>query len=423
MDTLYYHRDTCCLCGSADLRSVVPLTKLPLSSPNVGVVGTDATARRIRETTVPLDIYLCGHCGHVQLADIVDPEVQYNNYRYMTAISLDLAQHFEGLAEDVITRLKPPAGGRIVEIGSNDGTLLRHFQNRGMEVLGVDPARDIARRATASGVRTLGTFFTRALAEKLRVAEGPVDAILANNVIANIDDLTDIIEGIKSLLAQDGVFVFETQYGVDVFEKMLLDTIYHEHISYFNVKPLSLFFAQHGMELIDVRRFPTKGGSIRGTVQRTGGARRAMPSVRELIGAEQAKRYDKPEPFRSFATSVAKLKAELGALIAEHEAHGELVAAYGASVGSLTLLHYFELTNRLAFIVDDTPIAEALSGPGYSIPIVNPSEIYRRRPGCIVVLAWRYADPIIAKHPEYLKQGGCFVLPLPEIKIVETQAA
>src|SRR5579871_3505662 len=263
MSVTHYRRDTCRLCGAGELEMVVPLAATPVGDAYVPAEHLDKP-----QETYPLDIWLCRKCGLAQLIDIVDPKVLYVEYVYLTSISLGLVEHFRRYAEDVLRRIQPAKGALVADIGSNDGSLLKAFQDNGMKVLGIDPARDVGKLANERGVETLTTFFTADLARKLNQERGPAAIITANNVFANIDNVDDMIAGIREWLGPDGVFVFETSCVVDVLEKTLLETVFHEHISYFSVKPLEAFFRRNGMELIHVQRVPTKGGSIRSTVQR-----------------------------------------------------------------------------------------------------------------------------------------------------------
>jgi SAM-dependent methyltransferase len=307
--------------------------------------------------------------------------------------------------------------GRLVaEIGSNDGTVLGMFQQRDCRVIGVDPATEIAHQASERGIPTIGAFFTAKLAADIAGSEGKAVAILANNVIANIDDLTDLMSGIGALLAPDGVFVFETGYGAEVITKTLLDTIYHEHISYFVVRSLPAFLDRHGLELIDAEVIASKGGSLRVTAQQRGGPRRRSANVDRMIAAERAAGLDRAETFRDFAARVSGIRDRLTSYLAERRALGPL-AGYGASVGSVTLINYFRLAETLAFIADDNPLTEELRGPGYRIPVVPSEHIHATNPAAIVVLAWRYLEPIMARHGRYLAQGGEFAVPLPEFSV------
>jgi len=256
----------CRLCNSRDLTLVLSLAHTPPANAFVR-----ASQRTKRQQTFPLDVFLCEACGHLQLLDVLDPITLFQDYVYVSGTSSTFVSHFEGYAEHIIRGYQLAGRSLVVDIGSNDGTLLRFFKNAGMRVLGVDPALEIAHKATESGIHTLATFFTSDVARRLRCDYGPARVITANNVFAHIDDLADIVVGVKTLLDTDGVFAFEVSYLVDVYEKLLFDTIYHEHLAYHSVKPLVNFFRVNGMELIDIQRVETHGGSILGILQHSDG--------------------------------------------------------------------------------------------------------------------------------------------------------
>jgi 2-polyprenyl-3-methyl-5-hydroxy-6-metoxy-1,4-benzoquinol methylase len=422
MASWFFKRKTCRLCDSADVERVVPLREIPILTPNVDAKLAMQQHAGVQASTVPLALYRCAGCGHVQLMDVIDPEVQYNNFNYTTTISLGLPEHFRKFAGEVLDAAGTPAGAFVVEVGSNDGTLLRAFKERGMKVLGIDPARRIADKATQSGVRTLATFFTEKLARDIRAEHGAAEIVIANNTFANLDDLTDFAAAVRSLLSPSGVFVFETSYGADVVEKTLIDTIYHEHLSYFMAAPLERYFRKHGMQLIDMQRIWTKGGSIRGTVQLAGGARARNASVDATIADEKRHGFDGRAPFEKMNAAVEALQKEIASLVSSRKAAGKKVAAYGASVGTTTLIQQFGIGKSLEFVADDNPLCEALAGSGYRVPVLRSEAIYERKPDTIIVLAWRYADPIIGKHQRFLSEGGEFVIPLPSVT-VRTRAA
>ncbi len=423
MNPWCYKRSTCRLCDSTQLDCVVPLRAIPIVTPNVDAGNAAREHAGVQELSVPLGLYLCGECGHLQLLDVVNPGVQYNNFRYTTTISPGLPEHFLKFVDEVIASTGTAPASRVVEVGSNDGTLLRAFKERDMNVLGVDPAQTIAERATQSGVTTLPTFFTRELALKIRSERGPADIVIANNTFANIDDLSDFAAAIRSLLTPKGVFVFETSYGADVVQKTLIDTVYHEHLSYFMAGPLDRYFQRHGLQLIDVQHIWTKGGSIRGTVQLADGPLRRLPSVDRMIAEETRLGFDGKAPFDRMKASVAALQNEIAALVGASKAAGNRIAAYGASVGTVTLIQQFGIGPSLDFVADDSPLCEFLSSPDYRIPVLRPEAIYDRKPDLIVLLAWRYADTIIAKHQRFLAQGGEFIIPLPEVRLRSLDSA
>jgi SAM-dependent methyltransferase len=417
--TRYFRtRKTCRLCASPSVEVAVPLEPIAVATPNVDL---DAVARHfsdVAQVSVPMDLYLCRACGHVQILDVIDPEIQYTHFKYTTSISLGLPEHFRKLAEQLINSTGAKPGSLIVEIGSNDGTLLRAFKEHGLKVLGIDPAKDTAQRASDEGIPTLATFFTGKLAEEIVGEHGAAAIVIANNTFANIDDLADVADGIERLLAPGGVFVFETSYGADVVEKFLLDTVYHEHLSYFMVRSLVNFFRHHGMELYDVEHIWTKGGSLRGFVQRAGGLRVAAPAVAAMAARERAIGLDEMTPYRKFAAHVGNIRQRLADIVAEHRSAGRTIAGYGASVGTVTLVQQFGLGPVLDFIADDKPLTDAIRGPDYRIPVLPPTALAERRPSLVVVLAWRYAEPIRKNNIGYLESGGRFVVPLPDLKFL-----
>lgn len=418
MKALYYKREDCRLCGSKDVSVAVSLASMPIATPNFSVPGATPDDP-IYTQEAPLDLYLCHDCGHVQILHVGNREFQYNDYVYTTSSSLGLNEHFAAYAAEVVEELALRAGDLVVELGSNDGTLLRYFKNKGMQVVGVDPARRIAHEATQSGIETLPTFFSAATAEAIRGTHGFAKTVVANNMIANIDDLGEFARSVRGLLAADGIFVFETQYGKDVFEKCLLDTIYHEHLSYLNVKPLITFFSRLEMEVFDVKRIPTKGGSIRVYVQLAGAGRVVSPMVAEMVTAEETGAWFDLDSYKTFAAKVAGIRERLIDLVDSEKSKGNLVAGYGVSVGTLALLPQFGLSQKIDFLIDDNPNRDpVLRGADYTIPVLQGDAIYEKKPGLIVVFAWRYAEPIMKKHQKFSAAGGKFVVPLPAVTIL-----
>jgi SAM-dependent methyltransferase len=406
-------RETCRLCGERELELVLPVAVTP---PGDHYVSADHLSEK--QACYPHDIVLCRRCGHAQLAYTVNPDILYGRYVYVSSISLGLVEHFRGYAGDVLARIKPAAGSLAVDIGSNDGSLLRAFKERGMRVLGVDPAEEIAAKATESGIETWAGYFTKEMAGKVRNERGAAVIVTANNVTANVDNLSEFVEGIRNLLAPDGVFVFETSYLLDVIEKMLIETVFHEHLSYFAVKPLNAFFRRLGMQLIDIQRVPTKGGSIRGTVQLASGRRAVSPSVDDLIEAETKAGLYRPEQFKVFWAKLDAVKKELQRLLRDLKGQGKTIAGYGASVGVTTLLYHFELSELLSFIADDNPRKQNTFSPGHHIPVLASSSLYEKKPDYVLILAWAYSKPIMKKHQAFAAGGGHFIIPLPTVEVV-----
>lgn len=410
----YHHRSTCRLCGRSSLERVLSLAPTPLAN---AFVAKDALTQA--QPVYPLDVYFCGHCAHVQLLDVVDPSVLYRHYVYVSGTSPVFVRHFRDYAADITSRFRTPAGAFVVEIGSNDGTLLRCFKDLGMRVLGIDPAEEITRTVVASGIDAMVGFFTPQLAREIAATRGRAAVIAANNVMAHIDDLSGVMEGVRELLADDGVFVFEVSYLVDVIEKNLFDTIYHEHLDYHSVKPLVGFFCSHGLELIEAIRVESHGGSLRGVVQRADGPRPVGVSVAEAIRQEQSLGLDRAETLRAFAGHINNIKNELTGLLRDFKRQGKRIAAFGAPAKATTLLYHFGFEPGIIdFIVDDSPLKQGLYSPGMHIPVVPSSELYARKPDYVVILAWNFAQPIIDKHAAFREQGGRFIVPLPGVEVI-----
>ena len=274
-------RETCRLCGGPDLTLVLALTPTPPANAFV-----DDAAKAASQACFPLDVFFCETCRHVQLLDVVDPAVLFENYVYVSGTSPSFVKHFDDYAATLMTRFTPPDGSLVVDIGSNDGTLLAAFQKRGLRGLGVDPARDIAAQATEAGIETFADFFSPHLANRIVNDHGPAAIVTANNVFAHADDLRGVVEGVRTLLAPDGVFAFEVSYLADVVADTLFDTMYHEHLAYHSVKPLEMFFAASGMQLFAVERIASHGGSIRGMAGHIDGPHQPDGSVDAMIAEE-----------------------------------------------------------------------------------------------------------------------------------------
>lgn len=409
----YHRRETCRLCEERSLEIIWEFPHTPVGD---AYIPEQMLAKE--QCAFPLGLAFCRSCGLVQLPDVVDPEILYGNYIYFTGISLGLAEHFRSYADAVLCQAATEEGSLVIDIGSNDGTLLKCFKEKGMRVLGVDPAAEVAKRAYMAGIETITDFFNPEIADRIRNEHGPAAVVTANNVLANIDDVPDMIFGVRSLLAEDGVFVFETGYMPDLIQKTIIDNIYHEHISYYSVIPLDIFFNKHGMELVDIRHVPTKGGSIRGMVQLAGGPRPVSPRVTDMIRLERTLGYAGNEPFARFAARLTTIRAQLLEIVEDCKSAGRSVVGYGASVGMTTMIYFFGLAPHLDYLVDDNATRHGLYSPGYHLQVLPSSALYEARPDYVVLLAWQYAAPIIDRHRKYLDKGGQFILPLPEPRLI-----
>jgi len=407
-------RSVCRLCDSPDVELVVGLAPIPLAEKYV-------TGEQRGEHTdlYPVDLYMCRACGHVQLLDVIDPQVLWRDYTYESGRAQGMAEHFEEVAREIVRSSAPTSDALVVDVGSNDGTFLRCFLRRGFRVLGVDPATEIVRKANESGIATVADFFTPQTAARLRHLHGVAQIITAFNAFAHTDDLHGMAEAIGEMLAPDGVFVFEAQYLGDVVERGLLGTIFHEHLSHHSIKPLQAFLARHRLELFDVARVPVQGGSIVGYVQPLGAGRPVSGAVGELVRFEERQGLDRIEGVRVFGERLAAAKERMQRLLGEWAREGKVVCGYGAARSGPTFINQFGLAESLQCVFDDHPAKVGKLSPGHHIPVVPTSEIAVRQPDVIVILAWVHAERIVRQNRAFLEAGGTFVIFNPDVVVVD----
>jgi hypothetical protein len=406
-------RTTCRLCGALELECVLPLRPSP-----IGDALVPPSQLSVTQELYPLDCYLCLGCGHLQNLDVVDPDILFREYTYRTSVSLGLVEHFRNYAAACVESLQLVPGSLVVEIGSNDGSLLKAFKALGMRVIGIDPARNIAAAAIASGIPTIAEFFSSNIAAAICSEHGPATLFCANNVFAHIDDMSDIATGIRTVLGPQAVFVFEVSYILDMIDNMVFDTIYHEHVSHHALCPLEVFLNRHDLTLFDAMRTGTKGGSIRGFAQPLHtGRRERSERLRQMLAEEDRRGIAEPALYRRWFAEIDQRKRAVLARLDDAIAAGGFVAGYGASTTTTTLLYHFELEKRLAFIVDDNPLKQGMFSPGAHIPVLPSSELVSRKPDLVVILAWIYADPILRRNRAFIEGGGRFLVPLPEMKL------
>lgn len=407
-------RSDCRLCGGTRLTLAFSLAPTPPANAFV-----PASASKTPQARFPLDVFFCEDCAHVQLLDVVDPRILFEHYVYVSGTSPVFVKHFRDYAARAANRFGLGAGDLAIDIGSNDGTLLAAFKGLGLKVLGIDPAIEIANDATRRGLETVAGFFTPNLARKIRSDRGAARVVTANNVFAHADDLKGIIEGVRALLAPDGVFAFEVSYLVDVYENTLFDTIYHEHLAYHSVKPLYAFMAANGMHLFAAERVDSHGGSLRGFAQLKGGPRAEDGSVDKLVALEEGLGLDKAETIKGFARRIDALGRDLRDLLGRLKADGKRIAGFGAPAKATTLLYHFGLgPETLDFIVDDSPLKQGLFTPGMHIPVLPSSALFERKADYALILAWNFAKPIVEKNVRFREQGGRFIVPLPRLDVI-----
>jgi 2-polyprenyl-3-methyl-5-hydroxy-6-metoxy-1,4-benzoquinol methylase len=405
-------RQTCRLCDSKRLELVVPLAPTPVAEKYVTKDQLDKPT-----PSYPLDLHICLDCGHVQMLDAVDPAFLFDAYTYKSGNTKKIVDHFDEIAQATMHRYKI-ASGLAVDIGSNDGSLLGRFKQRGMQVLGVDPAREIASKATESGIPTIPEFMSLQLAKKIKSEHGPASVVTAFNVFAHNDDIAGMADSIRELLAPHGVFVFEASYLLDILDKMLLGTIFHEHVSHHSIKPLIPFLRRHGLELIDVQRNSIQGGSIVGTAQLLGGTHTVSKTVTDLLELERVRKLDQPETLRRFSENLQQLKRKLDEMMSDLKRQGKTVWGFGAARSGTTLIAQMGLGKTISHIVDDSPDKQNQFSPGDHIPILPTKALYEKMPDYVFILAWIHAQPIIQNNRAYVEKGGRFIICVPEIQVI-----
>ena len=411
----YYLRESCRMCEEGSLTKAMSLTPTP---PGNDFLTKEELGRD--EPVYPLDLYFCEACHHIQLGHVVDPKILYQkNYSYVSATSAYFVNHLKHYAKDMVERFDLKPGDLAVDIGSNDGTCLSFFKDKGMKVVGVDPATEIAGKATENGIDTIADFFGYRLAVELRKKYGTAKYITSHNACAHIDNLFDVVKGVEHWLDADGVFVLEVGYFVDVYSNTWFDTVYHEHVDYHTVAPFEKLFNRVGMELISVERISPQGGSIRVMAQKKGGIIKRDDSVDELIALEAKLGLDKAETLRKLNHKISQVRDKLHNLIHSLKADGKSIAGFGAPTKATTLMAHFGLdATVLDFIVDDNPLKQGLFTPITHIPVLSSDALYKMKPDYVLILAWNFAEPIMQMHKKYSEQVGQFILPMPNPEIV-----
>jgi len=403
-----HHTRTCCrACEGSRLTRFLTLGPQPLANAFLSDPGEFAT-----EASYPLDVYFCESCSLVQLLDVIDPEVLFGHYLYVTGTSETIARHNVAYARTVTDLLGLGSGDLVVEVASNDGSLLKQFQGLGVSTLGVEPARNIAEEARRNGVETVSEFFNSALGQSLRESYRGAKAVIANNVLAHVDDTIDFLRGARYLLADGGMVIFEAPYLVELLERLEYDTIYHEHLCYFSVTALQRLCESAGLVIARIDRVPVHGGSIR--VYATVGQHHSADAQR-MADAEKAAGVTSLERYRAFAADVERSRKLLRDLLCSLKSAGQTIAAYGAPAKGNTLLNYCGIdTSILPYTVDKNELKVGLFTPGMHIPVKPASTIREERPDNVLILAWNFSEEIMRQQQAYRDLGGRFITPIPE---------
>jgi SAM-dependent methyltransferase len=369
------------------------------------------------EPRYPLEVAFCPRCSLVQILATVAPEVVFDaDYPYFSSYSETLLEHSRRHVASLMEERRLDSSSLVIELASNDGYLLKYFVDRGVPVLGIDPAPGPARAAEARGVRTLCTFFTTELADRLRSEGTAADVVIGKNVLAHVADTNGFVAGIARLLKPGGVAVVEMPYVRDLIEHNEFDTIYHEHLCYFSITSAKKLFAAHGLNLVGAERLSIHGGSLRLSFQAGGetpAAVRAMVEEEERLGLLDAAYYS------DFASRVKAVAEQLRTLVLERKRQGRRVAAYGAAAKGAVMLNFAMLDHSVIdFVVDRNPHKQGRLMPGVRVPILPVEALLERMPDDTLILPWNIKDEIMSQQREYRSRGGRFIVPIPSPAVV-----
>ncbi len=407
----------CAFCSSDSMQKVMDFGEVALAG------GFLSKEQFEDEPKFPLRLFFCSDCYAVQVVDIVDTDVMFKNYFYFSSAIASLKEHFVDYATEVVSRFIPePSKATVVEIGCNDGVLLRPLADQNLRtVVGIDPATNIVATINDARINTINKYFSETVAEEVVNRFGKADLVVANNVYAHIPDICGVTRGIKQVLADDGVFIFEVHYLGKVLNGYQYDMIYHEHLYYYSLIALLNHFSRHDMTIFDVKPIPIHAGSMRYYVCKNTSkyANNISPRVHLLEQSERAKGFDKIETYSKFASDIESRKVKLMALLEKLKKLNRRVYGYGASGRANTIIQYCGITHdHIELMIDDAPAKSGYYTPGSHFLIKSNEALKTDPPDYVLNFAWGYLAEISEKCRDYFEQKGRMIVPLPDVRIL-----
>lgn len=407
----YENIECCRLCKSQSIKTIIDFGLSPLAN------SYPASKDEI-ENEYPLTVVKCDNCGHVQLKETINPKILFSNYAYSSSDSPSLINHFAEYAKTVVSKIKVNDYSSILEIGSNDGILLRQFSKLGIiNLYGVEPASNIAEKSISSGAKIINAFFNQQTAEEIKIKNGKFDVICANNVFAHVAEIDSLINGVIEILTDDGVFIFENAYLLDTIQGLYFDQVYHEHLQYYGIKPLVNYLKKYGLEIFHIQHVSTQGGSFRIFSKRIKNKNINIDStVENFIKQEENYKLYNDETYLEFNKKINHLSETAQKFIDQEISKNKKFCCYGCPAKFALFSKIFKLDkNKIQFVVDDSPLKQSKYSPGLKIPIVNKKTFVDENTDYCIISVWNMADSIIKNNPNY---SGKFIIPLPEFKII-----
>lgn len=401
----------CRTCNSKNLIGYLDLGQMPLAN---GFLKKNEIRN---EKRFPLEVILCKDCYFSQLSVVVDPELLFRNYSYCSRHSKTFKIHCQELAEELNKKILQK-DELVVDIASNDGSLLKFFKKKGNKVLGVDPARNLARKANRAGIETIAEFWSDKFAKELLPKKGKAKVITAFNVFAHVDDMHSFVKGAKTILDENGYLIIESPHILPMLCNTEFDTIYHEHLSYLSLKPLEKLMSSHGLRIAKVKKFDIHGGSIRMYIEHEH-KNTSDGSLEKVIREETTHNVYSLRYYHKFQSQVDKIRQDLVDTLLKLKQQGKMISAFGASAKGNTLLNYCKIDNiTIDWIFDRTLEKQNRLYAGVHIPIIDPSNIEKIKPDYLLLLAWNFAPELMSKTVSHQKRGGKYIIPVPKVKVI-----